>query len=66
MANGTGSCLQEGNDKIHLINDEETQHIFVLDNCLYHPESPVNLLSRRRLAENFLNADGNPDEETSI
>jgi len=37
-----------------------------LDNCLYHPESPVNLLSTRRLAEKFLDADGNPDEETRI
>ncbi len=43
-----------------------TQHIFVLDNCLYHPESPVDLLSTRRLAENFLDADGNPDKETRI
>jgi hypothetical protein len=43
-----------------------TQHIFILDNCLYHPESPVNLLSTRRLAEKFLNPDGNPDEETRI
>jgi hypothetical protein len=66
MANGTGSCLQEGIVKIHLINDAGTQHVFVLDNCLYHPESPINLLSMRRLAEKFLDADGNPDEETRI
>jgi hypothetical protein len=43
-----------------------TQPIFVLDNCFYHPESPVNLLSTRRLAGKFLDADGNPDEETCI
>ncbi len=39
-ANGTGSCLQEGTVKIRLIDDAGTQHIFILDNCLYHPESP--------------------------
>ncbi len=56
--NGTGSCLQEGTVKIRLIDDAGTQHIFILDNCLYHPESPVNVLSMRRLAEKFLDADG--------
>jgi len=65
-ANGTGSCLQEGTVKIRLIDDAGSQHVFILDNCLYHPESPVNLLSTRRLAEKFLDADGNPDEETRI
>ena len=65
-ANGTGSCLQEGTVKIRLIDDTGTQHIFILDNCLYHPESPVNLLSTRCLAEKFLDADGNPDKETRI
>ncbi len=65
-ANGTGSCLQEGTVKIRLINDTGTQHIFILDNCLYHPDSPVNLLSMRWLAEKFLDANGNPDEETCI
>ena len=34
-----------------------------MNNCLYHPESPVNLLSTRRLAEKFLNADGNLNKE---
>ena len=33
---------------------------------MYHPDSPVNLLSTRRLSENFLDADGNPYEETRI
>jgi len=65
-ANGTGSCLQEGTVKIRLIDDAGTQHIFILDNCLYHPESWVNLLSTRCLAEKFLDADGNPDKETCI
>jgi hypothetical protein len=67
-ANGTGSRLQEGTVKMGLINDDDTgtQHISILDTCLYHPESPVNLLSTRCLAEKFLNADGNPDKETCI
>jgi hypothetical protein len=65
-ANGTGSCLQEGTVKIQLINDTGTQHRFILENCLYHPNSPVNLLSTRQLAEKFLDANGNPDEETCI
>ncbi len=64
--NGTGSCLQEGTVKIRLINDAGTQHIFILDDCLYHPNSPVKLLSMRQLAEKFLNANGNLDEETCI
>ena len=65
-ANGTGSCLQEGTVKIRLIDDAGTQNIFILDNCLYHPESRANLLSTRCLAEKFVNADGNPDKETCI
>ncbi len=65
-ANGTGSWLQEGTVKIRLINDAGTEHIFILDSCLYHPNSPVNLLSTRQLAEKFLDANGNLDEETCI
>jgi hypothetical protein len=65
-ANGTGSCLQEGIIRLNLINDNGTKHVFVLDDCLYHPDLPVNLLSTRRLAEKFLDASGNPDEETRI
>ena len=39
---------------------------FLLDNCIYLPDSPVSLLSTRRLAEKFLDEDGNPDEDTAI
>ena len=42
------------------------RHVFILDNCLYHPCSPVNLLSTRRLAEKFIDENGNPDEQTKI
>jgi hypothetical protein len=39
---------------------------FILDICVYHPNSPVNLLSKIWLAEKFLDLNGNPDEETWI
>ena len=65
-ANGTGPCLQEGTIRLHLNDDNGTEHLFILDNCIYHPNSPVNLLSTRRLAEKFINENGNPDEQTRI
>ena len=65
-ANGTGPCLQEGTVRLHLNDDDGMKHIFILDNCLYHPNSPVNLLSTRRLAEKFINENGNPDKQTRI
>ena len=65
-ANGTGPCLQEGTVRLHLNDDDGMKHIFILDNCLYHPNSPVNLLSTRRLAEKFIDENGNPDEQTRI
>ena len=60
-ANGTGACLH-----LQLIDDHGIQHIFILDKCLYHPNSPVNLLSTWRLAEKFIDANGNLDEDTMI
>jgi hypothetical protein len=54
-ANGTGHCLQNGTICLQLQDDMGTEHVFILDNCLYHPNSPVNLLSTRRLAEKFIN-----------
>jgi hypothetical protein len=65
-ANGTGPCLQEGTVWLHLNNDDGVKHIFILDNCLFHLDSPVNLLSTRRLAEKFINEQGNPDKQTRI
>ena len=65
-ANGTGPCLQEGTVRLHLNDDDGMKHIFILDNCLYHPNSPVNLLSTRRLAEKFIDENGNPDKQTRI
>jgi hypothetical protein len=63
-ANGTGPCLQEGTVQLQLVDDDGQKHIFILDNCLFHPSSPVNLLSTRRLAEKFLDSNGYPDEQT--
>ena len=65
-ANGTGPPVQEGTIKIHLVDDNGKRHIFILENCIYHSESPVNLLSTRPLAEKFLDENGNPDEDTRI
>jgi hypothetical protein len=44
-ANGTGPCLQEGSVRLHLNDNDGVQHVFILDNCLYHPNLPVNSLS---------------------
>jgi hypothetical protein len=65
-ANGNGTCLQEGTIEISLIDDSGTRHAFILDSCLYYPNSPVNLLSMRHLAEKFIDANGNPDKETRV
>jgi hypothetical protein len=50
-AYGTGPCLQEGTFCLHLNDDDRVKHIFILDDCLYHPDSLANILSTRRLAE---------------
>ena len=65
-ANRTGPCLQEGTVRLHLNDDNGVKHIFILDNCLYHPNSPVNLLLTRQLAEKYINEHGNPDKQTRI
>jgi hypothetical protein len=63
-ANGTGPFLQEGTVCLQLQDDMGSEHVFILDNCLYHPNSPIKLLSTRCLEEKFINENGNPDEET--
>ena len=65
-ANGTGPILREGTVRLSLRDYNGKKHISILDDCIHHPEFPVNLLSTRRLAEKFLDKDGNPDEETNI
>ncbi len=64
--NGTGPYLQEGTVCIRLQDDMGTEHVFILDNYLYHPGLLINLLSTRRLAEKFIDESGNPDKETQI
>jgi hypothetical protein len=65
-ANGTGPCLQEGTVRFHINGNDGVKHIFILGNCLYHPNSLVNLLSTRWLAEKFIDSQGNPDKQSRI
>ena len=46
-ANGTVTPVQEGTIKINLTDDDGNIHLFLLEGCIYHPDSPVNLLSTR-------------------
>ncbi len=66
MANKISLCLQEDTVKIYLKDDNDTKHIFLLKDCIYLLESPVNLLSALSLAEKFLGVNGYPNEETTI
>jgi hypothetical protein len=63
-SNGTDPCHQEGTAQIQLLDNNGTNHIFILNNCLCHPDSPVNLLLTRRLAEKYIDVNGNLDEKT--
>jgi hypothetical protein len=65
-ANVTGPCLQEEMVQLQLIDDNGMKHTFILNNCLFHPNSLVNLLSIRQLAEKFTDSNKNPDEQTRI
>jgi hypothetical protein len=55
-ANGTWPCLQEGMVQLQLIDDNGMKHTFILDNCLFHQNLPVNLLSTRQIAEKFIDS----------
>jgi len=46
---------------LRLIDDEEITHSFEFTNVSYLPDSPVNLLSLRQLAELYPDATGHPD-----
>jgi hypothetical protein len=65
-ANGTGLCLQEGTVWLLLIDDDGLKHIFILDNYLFYPSLPVNLLLTQQLAEKNVDSSDNPDEQTNI
>ncbi len=45
-----------------LTDDEGVNHSFELDNVNYLPDSLVNLLSLRLLAEMYLDTSGHPDQ----
>jgi hypothetical protein len=66
MENKTGPCLQEGMVQLQLIENDRMKHNFILDYCLFHPSSLVNLLSTRQLAEKSIDSNRNSDEQTRI
>ena len=46
---------------LRLTDDEGVTHSFEFTNVIYLPDSPVNLLSFRRLVELYPDAIGHPD-----
>ena len=60
-ANGTATDLKMGTVILRLLDDEGVEHVFKLLNCVYVPKSPVNILSLRRLAEQFKSDKGSID-----
>jgi hypothetical protein len=63
-ANGTGPYLHEETVCMRVQDDMGSEHVFILNNCLYHPDSPVNLT--QHLAEKFIDESDNQDEKTQI
>ncbi len=47
---------------LRLTDDKRDKHSFTLNNVNYLPDSPVNLLSLRRLAELYPDPTGHPDK----
>jgi hypothetical protein len=52
-----------GTVTLQLRGNEGILNKFALTHINYMPKSPVNLLSHRRLAENYSNSDGIPDQD---
>jgi len=50
-----------GTVTLRITDDEGAKHSFVLKNVNYLPNSPVNILSLRRLAELYPDDAGHPD-----
>ena len=46
-----------------LSDDDGVEHTFTLPRVVHMPLSPVNILSTRRLAEQFPSANGDPDKK---
>jgi hypothetical protein len=61
-ANGINSPTLMGNVKLHLRDNKGNKHEFNLTNLNYMPNSPVNLLPVRQLAEQYPNENGTPDQ----
>ena len=61
-ASSTSSGLQCGMIRLSLTDNEGALHWLELVDCLFVPDSPVNILSTRHLSENYANSDGKPDK----
>jgi hypothetical protein len=60
-ATGTSNANLMGTVVLWVTDDEGVEHTFTLNDCVYLPESPVNLLSTRRLSEQFPDQNGRVD-----
>jgi len=61
-ATGISTPTLMGMGILQLTDDEGITHSFKFTNVNYLPDSPVNLLSLRRLAELYPDASGHPDQ----
>lgn len=60
-ATGKASPDLMGKVQLRLMDDEGVDHVFNLDNVQYVATSPFNIMSVRRLAEQFTDSDGKID-----
>ena len=61
-ATGISNPTLMGTVTLRLTDDEGEKHSFILSNVNFLPDSPVNLLSLRRLAELYPDSAGYPDK----
>ena len=57
----TSAKLQTATVVLSVTDDDDVEHTFTLLRVIHMPQSPVNILSARRLAEHFPDRNGNPD-----
>ena len=62
-ATGSTNKLNMGTVVLTLTDDDGVEHTFTLQRVIHMPHSPVNMLSTRKLAEQFPNANGDPDRK---
>ena len=60
-ATGISTPTLMGTVTLRITDDEGAKHSFVLKNVNFLPDSPVNILSLRRLAELYPDDSGHPD-----